>query len=422
MKQRVLMIIVGLLMLLPLSVSAQSATPYQRRVAQITLKYYKIFAQGSGDRRFALFGYNDAEVAKDGLGLAVTEYSYKHGTAAGKRLLRQMAAEMKAAEKLKNATDRLNDFYKTDEGKIFLEVKNNFSSWNTKGEFETNADYMSRLQKQSVTMFNAACNAAIEKIGKSLLSKATIEVTNYDAENETYVVYCDANDFLTFGSIIDVPLNKAEDFKAKSKYTLSLDNIHPLRWVLIGNSLALKDFSIDNFETHDNNFNVYSTSIVGVKNGTEYDYNDSELKDVTIPFDDLGISNDYLKGYVYKDSATNLISRADDDNNVYKDVYQMPSFRGGDADFEKYCDEYAIIPENDKSGDLSQNVKATAIIEKDGSIHDVKINYSQEPELVSETVRLLTTMPKWNPGRKHNGQVVRVRKTFDIYFHEKQIY
>lgn len=113
MKKKILYFIIALLM--PMAIYAQtSATPYQKKVAQITLKYYKIFAQGSGDKRFNFFGYSDPEIASHGLGLAYLEYSTKRGAAAARRLRNSMNAELKAAEKLKNSTDRLRESQAAD--------------------------------------------------------------------------------------------------------------------------------------------------------------------------------------------------------------------------------------------------------------------------------------------------------------------
>lgn len=126
MRKKIIYLIIALL--LPLAVSAQSPlTPYQRKSNQIILKYYKILAQGSGDRRFALLGYNSSDVAKAGFNLAYMEYAYKHGAAAAKRLVNAANAELRAAEKLKNSADRLREFYETDKGMVYKTVKDKFA-------------------------------------------------------------------------------------------------------------------------------------------------------------------------------------------------------------------------------------------------------------------------------------------------------
>lgn len=54
------------------------------------------------------------------------------------------------------------------------------------------------------------------------------------------------------------------------------------------------------------------------------------------------------------------------------------------------------------------------IIEKDGSISDVKISRSVDPSLDREALRVVKAMPKWNPG-KLNGIPVRVKTKFLLY-------
>lgn len=55
------------------------------------------------------------------------------------------------------------------------------------------------------------------------------------------------------------------------------------------------------------------------------------------------------------------------------------------------------------------------IIEKDGSITDIKIQKGIDPSLDKEALRVVETMPAWKPG-KQRGQVVRVAYTLPIYF------
>ena len=58
---------------------------------------------------------------------------------------------------------------------------------------------------------------------------------------------------------------------------------------------------------------------------------------------------------------------------------------------------------------------ANFIVEKDGSISNVKIIRSIFPSLDAEAERIITAMPKWIPGMQ-NGENVRVKYTIPISF------
>lgn len=47
------------------------------------------------------------------------------------------------------------------------------------------------------------------------------------------------------------------------------------------------------------------------------------------------------------------------------------------------------------------------VVERDGSLSDVRVLKSVEPSLDKEAVRVIKSMPKWTPGKK-KGYNVRV--------------
>lgn len=55
------------------------------------------------------------------------------------------------------------------------------------------------------------------------------------------------------------------------------------------------------------------------------------------------------------------------------------------------------------------------IVNADGSIVDAHVTKSVDPYLDMEALRVVGTMPKWQPGKQH-GKVVRVRYTLPVTF------
>ena len=107
-----------------------------------------------------------------------------------------------------------------------------------------------------------------------------------------------------------------------------------------------------------------------------------------------------------KDTAT--------DDKVYEVCEQMPIFEGGDAALLKYLRENLKYPDKTKDRGVQGRVVIGFIVEKDGSLTDVKVLRPVDIDLDAEVLRLVKGMPKWIPGR-HNGQRVRVKYLLPIH-------
>lgn len=96
-------------------------------------------------------------------------------------------------------------------------------------------------------------------------------------------------------------------------------------------------------------------------------------------------------------------------------VEMMPQYPGGLAAMLKYIRENIKYPEQAMKERIQGRVTVSFIIEKDGSISDVKAVRSVHPLLNKEAVRVVKSMPKWTPG-KQNGKPVRVRFNLPVMF------
>lgn len=101
-----------------------------------------------------------------------------------------------------------------------------------------------------------------------------------------------------------------------------------------------------------------------------------------------------------------------DSIRVYTKVDTMPKFRG---DINKYFRDSIRYPKGAKEKKIQCTVFVSFIIERDGSISDVKILRSPNNSLSTEAIRVVSTMPKWTPG-KQNRKVVRVQWMVPIHF------
>ena len=100
----------------------------------------------------------------------------------------------------------------------------------------------------------------------------------------------------------------------------------------------------------------------------------------------------------------------------YQDVEVKPTFQDGDANaFAMWVAQQIVYPETAKESGASGRVILQFTIAKDGSVTDVKVVRGVHPDLDKEVMRVVTSSPKWNPG-KHKGQAVPVVFTFPVMF------
>ena len=114
-------------------------------------------------------------------------------------------------------------------------------------------------------------------------------------------------------------------------------------------------------------------------------------------------------------SFTTSMAQTKKNNMVYDVVEVMPQFPGGQTAMLKYIMENIKYPKQIMEEGIQGRVTVRFIVEKDGSISDVKPILSVHPLLNKEAVRVVKSMPKWSPG-KHNGKPVRVRFNLPVMF------
>ncbi|MBQ6062675.1 MAG: energy transducer TonB [Prevotella sp.] len=102
-------------------------------------------------------------------------------------------------------------------------------------------------------------------------------------------------------------------------------------------------------------------------------------------------------------------------NKVFDVVEQMPSFPGGNEALMKFLSDNVKYPVVAQENGVQGRVVVSFVVEKDGSITDVKIVRSVDPSLDKEAARVVKSMPHWIPGRQ-NGAAVRVKYNVPVSF------
>lgn len=116
-----------------------------------------------------------------------------------------------------------------------------------------------------------------------------------------------------------------------------------------------------------------------------------------------------------KEDAAPAPKIARDQNEIFTAVEYSAEFPGGIEAFYKYLNENLTYPEEARKNNIQGRVYVTFVVEKDGSITDVKVLRGIGGGADEESVKLLSTMPKWRPGIQ-NGFVVRQQYTVPIKF------
>ena len=102
-------------------------------------------------------------------------------------------------------------------------------------------------------------------------------------------------------------------------------------------------------------------------------------------------------------------------DKVLEKAEVMPQFPGGDQAMMKFVSENVQYPEEAKEKEISGRVMVGFIVEKDGSVNEVKIVRGIGGGCDEEAVRVVKAMPKWKPG-KEKGKPVRVSYIMPIFF------
>ena len=103
------------------------------------------------------------------------------------------------------------------------------------------------------------------------------------------------------------------------------------------------------------------------------------------------------------------------ETKIFEVVEQMPTFPGGDAALMEFLRKNVVYPVVAQENGVQGRVVISFVVERDGSITDVKVARSVDPSLDREAARVVKSMPNWIPG-KQNGSSVRVKYNVPVSF------
>ncbi len=142
-----------------------------------------------------------------------------------------------------------------------------------------------------------------------------------------------------------------------------------------------------------------------VEDDVTVDLDFQSLDDTDIPVD----IQEYVRQEVVEEDV-------EEETLPFVTVEQKPTFNGGDAnDFAKWVNSRLVYPEIAKDNGVEGRVVLQFTIGKDGRLRDVKVLNTPDESLAREAIRVVSSSPKWEPGRQRD-RAVKVSYTFPVIF------
>jgi protein TonB len=110
-----------------------------------------------------------------------------------------------------------------------------------------------------------------------------------------------------------------------------------------------------------------------------------------------------------------IVEIEEDDEEFFMVVENMPEFPGGDLGLMKFIQKNVRYPAIAKEYNITGKVYVSFIVDRQGSVTNVKIVRGVDKNLDAEALRVVSLLPKYKPG-KQRGKAVRVMFTIPINF------
>ncbi len=136
---------------------------------------------------------------------------------------------------------------------------------------------------------------------------------------------------------------------------------------------------------------------------------------IEIVEDDIEIEDEIEIEDTESDEDVEIEIEEEDDEEFFMVVENMPEFPGGDSGLMKYIQKNVKYPAIAKEYNITGTVYVSFIVDKKGSVTNVKIVRGVDKNLDAEAMRVVKSLPKYKPG-KQRGKSVRVMFTIPINF------
>ena len=138
--------------------------------------------------------------------------------------------------------------------------------------------------------------------------------------------------------------------------------------------------------------------------------NDADVQESTIQ-----ASDDTQQAVEVKYTPVEVEEEEVEEQQIFQVVEEMPEFPGGMGECMKFLGKNIKYPTISQENGVQGRVIVQFVVNRDGSIVDPVVVRGVDPYLDKEALRVISTMPKWKPG-KQRGKAVRVKYTVPVMF------
>lgn len=109
------------------------------------------------------------------------------------------------------------------------------------------------------------------------------------------------------------------------------------------------------------------------------------------------------------------VTEKNEQGQVFTIVEEQPEFSGGVDALMKFLSENLVYPPDAREKGIQGTVFVTFVVEKDGSITDVRVLRGVATSIDEEAMRVIKAMPNWKPGYQR-GEPVRTQFNLPLRF------
>lgn len=139
--------------------------------------------------------------------------------------------------------------------------------------------------------------------------------------------------------------------------------------------------------------------------------------DITVEESMFSFEDDASMGVEIKDYVAEVEEEVIEEAPIpFALVEEKPKFMGGDANtFSKWVNSHLQYPEIAKENGIQGRVTLQFTVNTDGTVSNVTVLRGVDSSLDKEAVRIVSSSPKWTPG-KQRDRAVKVSYTFPVIF------
>ena len=265
-------------------------TAYEKKVAEISKKYYCYGKYGynggltmEDEFTIAMFG------AKEAAALMLVNYAMNYDDRIAGKWMENFERELENAKSLMTDVDFYKLFLKTSYGQAMTQVKEGFDKKFAKDEFETQSQFQARVKADAAIEFDRLCSKLLAYMNSTL--HITVSPKSYDAENGAYKVE------------IEEEFKISDNNNIKSSYETWLPMQPDVARQYQGEVIKPESMTSIEWVNDDDEIHAQQIAYIDDSNVTRTyiaDYNTAKL--LVFDYDKLMETNPLLPGHVWKSS------------------------------------------------------------------------------------------------------------------------